>query len=367
MLGKALETFEQQTNRLLQELGRPASDRAPEAVVKDLAGELQGEELRLDKHRDATGEIEEERRAAEELRARLAALGARLDEAASDCGLEDRETLRHASDACIEREEVVVEKRENEAKLQANLERGGDAAVDFEGLDAADADALQTEAQRLSELEEEVQARSDALRVTLGGLRNQEADLGSELGVRARAAFEEVRSELESQVDRYTELWLARTVLTRVMETFVQENQPALLRRASELLLVLTEGDHTRVLADPARDGLFLESRDGTRRGPEELSTGTFQQLFLALRIAYVLIHAEQSEPLPVVMDDVLVNIDERRQRATLRALAEVGRSLQVIYLTCHASFAARARATIPDVHIVDLDKREENAHSSTA
>ncbi|MBN1192217.1 MAG: hypothetical protein JXA36_00780, partial [Coriobacteriia bacterium] len=44
----------------------------------------------------------------------------------------------------------------------------------------------------------------------------------------------------------------------------------------------------------------------------------------------------QNAEPLPVVMDDILVNFDDERGPLAVQALAEFARSRQVIVMTCH-------------------------------
>ena len=50
----------------------------------------------------------------------------------------------------------------------------------------------------------------------------------------------------------------------------------------------------------------------------DELSRGTGEQLYLALRFGLIEEFAGQAEPLPVVMDDILVNFDVERARRGL-------------------------------------------------
>ena len=70
-----------------------------------------------------------------------------------------------------------------------------------------------------------------------------------------------------------------------------------------------------------------METEGGEVRRPEELSRGTAEQLYLALRFGLIEEFARHAEPLPVVMDDILVNFDEARtERAgTRQRLALLG------------------------------------------
>ena len=69
----------------------------------------------------------------------------------------------------------------------------------------------------------------------------------------------------------------------------------------------------------------------------EALSRGTREQLFLSLRLALAACYARRGAPLPLVLDDVLVNFDIERAKAAaavLRDFAAAGH--QVLIFTCH-------------------------------
>ena len=75
----------------------------------------------------------------------------------------------------------------------------------------------------------------------------------------------------------------------------------------------------------------------------------------MAIRLAYVLHYCRQTEPLPIIMDDVLVNFDAERSRATLEALRDVSREVQVVFFTCHSFFVDLVRDVFPEVEPVRL------------
>jgi uncharacterized protein YhaN len=54
--------------------------------------------------------------------------------------------------------------------------------------------------------------------------------------------------------------------------------------------------------------------------------------------------YCEAAEPLPLVLDDVLVNFDAERARATLAVLGKFAARTQVVLLTCHAHLVELAR-----------------------
>lgn len=57
------------------------------------------------------------------------------------------------------------------------------------------------------------------------------------------------------------------------------------------------------------------------------MSKGTTDQLFLALRVAAVEHATAAGVRLPFLADDLFVNVDDDRARASFKALAELARS----------------------------------------
>ena len=99
---------------------------------------------------------------------------------------------------------------------------------------------------------------------------------------------------------------------------------------------------------------------DSIGKRPEQLSRGTAEQLFLALRFALVEEYCRNTESMPVLLDDVLVNFDPVRARAAAAAVIELSKRHQVIALTCHPDTvtmfqSAAKEAEIESPNVVDL------------
>jgi uncharacterized protein YhaN len=88
------------------------------------------------------------------------------------------------------------------------------------------------------------------------------------------------------------------------------------------------------------------------------MSTGTADQLYLALRIAAVEDYMGRSVPLPFVADDLFVHFDDRRTAAGFRVLAELARTTQVLVFTHHAHLVGIANDALgTDVSVIRLSQ----------
>jgi uncharacterized protein YhaN len=161
---------------------------------------------------------------------------------------------------------------------------------------------------------------------------------GAEAAAEAAQEAAEAMAEGKATVARYARLAMAEAVLMREMDRYRRENEAPVLRAASVWFERLTRGAYPGLATglDPRTDAPRLEavSSSGRHVPVEGLSDGTRDQLFLALRLATIEQSLDSSEPIPMVMDDVLVHFDSDRARATLEVLAEFGQRTQVLLFT---------------------------------
>ena len=158
---------------------------------------------------------------------------------------------------------------------------------------------------------------------------------GAEAAALAAQEAAEAMAEGKATVARYARLALAETVLNREMERYRRENEGPVLRGASEWFTRLTCAAYAGLTTglDPRNDQPRLEAlhTSGRHVPVEALSDGTRDQLFLALRLATIAQTLDSSEPIPLILDDVLVHFDGERAQATLEVLAEFAQRTQVL------------------------------------
>ena len=65
--------------------------------------------------------------------------------------------------------------------------------------------------------------------------------------------------------------------------------------------------------------------------------------------------YCRDNEPLPLVMDDVLVNFDDSRAAQTLDVLLKMAADMQIIFLTCHRQTAELIAARVPGMKTIEL------------
>lgn len=280
----------------------------------------------------------------------------------------ERTDLFAAAEADSEAEffEVVV-RAEKISQLDADLEqrtheidliRAGEDRDEFERLlvqtqpDILEAQRRELAAE-LHAAEEQKREADGAAAVALSELARLD---GSGEAAILTDELSRKRSHLAAEVDRYVPLVFAKHLLSEAVRRFERENQPEMVATVSRLMTQMTAGKYTEFdRTTGTTQGILVRRFDGVERTPDQLSSGTREQLYLAIRLAYVLHYCRQNEPLPIVMDDVLVNFDDGRVRQTLATLADVARSVQILFFTCHPHMVALAREVVPGLEPIDL------------
>lgn len=158
-----------------------------------------------------------------------------------------------------------------------------------------------------------------------------------EAPLRTAAELADLYARLESAVNQSAPPALADSLMTSARERFEQQHQPRLIADVERTFNRMTAGEYQEIVCSLNQNEtspLTVRHRSEQSKTPSQLSTGTAEQLYLAIRLAYVVGYARLSEPM--VMDDVLVNFDEQRARETLELLCELAETSQILFLTCH-------------------------------
>ena len=150
---------------------------------------------------------------------------------------------------------------------------------------------------------------------------------------------QDILARLEPDVQQYLRLRLASTVLREGIDRYRKKNEGPVLGRASDLFRRLTLGsfDALRIDFDDRGEQVLAGVRpDGKSILPTAMSEGTCDQLYLALRLASLETWLQRGEPMPFIVDDILVSFDNQRAAATLEVLAELSAQTQVIFFAHH-------------------------------
>ena len=161
---------------------------------------------------------------------------------------------------------------------------------------------------------------------------------------------EVIRQKLFDHISKWARYTFALQLLDEARHRFEVEKQPKILQDAGRFFSIITDGRYKKIVASTAGDDLEVIDSRGGRKKAVQLSRGTAEQLYLALRFGYILNYGLRSEPLPVIMDDILVNFDPERAENTVETIIELSKTHQVLFFTCHPETVGKFKAQLPEV-----------------
>ena len=148
---------------------------------------------------------------------------------------------------------------------------------------------------------------------------------------------EDRKSELDRQLARrleeYDALTIALEALGAANDQLRQRFSPALNQEAGELLAALTGGRWDRLILARDFSAHAAGKGEGLPRSALALSTGTAEQLYLAVRLAVCRLTVPDA---PIVLDDALAAFDDGRMELALALLKGLGKERQILLFSCH-------------------------------
>jgi uncharacterized protein YhaN len=288
---------------------------------------------------------QEKRRSAELERTAQEAALSRLCAAAGVSSIEKLPDLEEASARKREahkcllqlRRQIAAASSRSEEQLRKNLSGRDALAIDNERDHCRQDIALREQAQTAARQTEE-QAR-----------RALEAIDASDRAALAREAMESAAARYRSAIRPWARLKLAHALLQEALTRFRERAQAPMVTAASAYFSLITGGLYERLITDETVDTPLLCAvrSGGVRIRIEEMSEGTADQLYLALRLAALEVRRASHPQMPLVLDDALITSDDERAANILRALARFAEGGQVMIFTHHRHLLDVARAAL--------------------
>ncbi len=148
------------------------------------------------------------------------------------------------------------------------------------------------------------------------------------------------REQLSDAMKRWAKLVFCRHLLSQAQGIYERERQPQVIREADRFLKTMTNQRYGLLLPIGDRN-VQLEDTTLTRTEEPTWSSGLADQVYLAVRLGLAREFGRHSEPLPVVLDDVLLKFDPIRQLGAARVILEFARDQQVLLFSCHPEVRA--------------------------
>ncbi|MBG9981707.1 AAA family ATPase [Aerococcaceae bacterium DSM 111020] len=193
--------------------------------------------------------------------------------------------------------------------------------------------------QQLTEDYQKIRLELENIRKELEPHRSRRADLTAE--VRRMERDGTVQLLTQSLADKETEIrdlilsWgkkrMGMAMLYQTLRKGLDNPLPEMTQHATEIFDKLSYGRYKQVKIN--KKNIRVVHHSDIIFEPYELSQGTLEQLYVALRLAFI-ISAKELVKMPIIIDDAFVNFDEMRKMSMYRVLEELSTIMQVLYFT---------------------------------
>ena len=193
----------------------------------------------------------------------------------------------------------------------------------------------ETKLEEIDALRSELDTERGSIRTTLDGLASEEDSS------RLRLERHRLSEELQGHARDWAVRAIAESLIRQAQSKFEQERQPDVIRHAERFFRAVTDGTYQTVFSPLGSSEINVMDAAGNVRTPQQLSRGTREQLFLALRFGLILEMGQHSERLPVIVDEALVNFDPTRGTTAAGSFIDLSETNQVLVFTCHPQIVA--------------------------
>lgn len=212
-------------------------------------------------------------------------------------------------------------------------------------LAAATSQDIDEEAARLKAREAELSGELTEATHRVGGLDSQIRSLENDEKLGELLLERQVLAQkLQGAVKRWTAMVVCKHLLEQARGVYERERQPQVVQDASGYLATMTGGRYS-IVCPVGENSVVLEDASRKRKGEIAWSGGLADQAYLSVRLGLAKAFCVGTEPLPVILDEVLVKFDPTRQENVGRLLVEYAKTRQVLLFTCHPEVVDRVLA----------------------
>jgi len=332
----AIDAVNNLLNQVVDSLGKTKISDDVVASIEILTQQLSTAKTTKSKKEGLEEEIERRRQKIRSNRESLDQAKQELQEYVSSSGANDETDFRLKYQVFRKREDLKKTVEQCRTTIQSAVGIGeyyDNFIASIAATDpAAVAAALEIKERRLKGLKIE---RDDKIR-KIGELQARLDDLSAK-------DLAEEQTELEirkQQLCDYSADWvrsqIALFALAKAISKYENTRQPEVIKAAADVFDKITNHTYSMIIKPTETNELVIQDRSAKRKTIREMSRGTREQLYFAMRLGLIRVYETESEPMPITMDDILVNFDDDRGPAAIKGLIEFSNSRQVIVLTCH-------------------------------
>lgn len=302
------------------------------------------------------GQIEKKKKFLEDAQETIQIAQKRLEALCQQAGCNDYLELEAIE---IRSQEFQALRQEVAVLEEQILEQSAGAALDefIREASTVDADSIPGQIEEIYQQLEQLDGELSELDETIVQERIELAKMdGNAKAAEEAEKAQEILAKMRDDVEHYMRLRLGWLILHREIERYREENQGELVARAADLFKTLTIDSFASLIVDyNDKDEPILQGvrPSGKRVGVDGMSDGTVDPLYLALRLATLEKYLETHEPMPFIVDDILIKLDDHRAEATIEVLYGLSQRTQVVFFTHHQRLVELAQKLGSDGNVI--------------
>ncbi|MGF3112440.1 AAA family ATPase [Facklamia sp. P13055] len=162
--------------------------------------------------------------------------------------------------------------------------------------------------------------------------------------------LEDKKAEIIKYVQEWSKKKIAVDLIYQTLRQGMDSPIPEMNKMANEIFSKLTYGRYDQIKLN--KTGIKVKQFSDVLFSPHELSQGTLEQLYVALRLAFI-VNASSMVSMPIIIDDAFVNFDEIRKASMYKVLETISQNHQVLFFT----FDQMAADTLAIDSMINLDE----------
>ena len=339
-IGRDAEKFSENVLNLVKHITEDLAELSAEQAAAELNAKLKSALAAKTQQEGFEKQKKQEEEQLKAARNKISEINSQLEIMCEEAGCSNSEEFPDAEARSKHRQKTERELKDLEDQLH-KLSAGATIEEFIADARTIDPDDIESQVNRLNDAIEQQTKEKSELDQTIGSERTELSKMdGSALAADLAVEGQMLLARLETNVQQYAKLRIASAILKQSIERFREKNQGPVLIRANKLFADLTLGSFEGIRAEFDQHGnaILVGVRPGGKEivEVERMSDGTTDQLYLALRLASLETYLEKNEPIPFIVDDILIRFDDERAAATLKILGQLSNQTQIIFFTHH-------------------------------
>jgi len=252
-------------------------------------------------------------------------------------GAKSKEDLTQKALLLQRRNELKEIISNSEKTIQSTIGRGKNYEKFIKAISKINLDKLRVQlVDTIDKIDKSKEKRKDYYQV-LGELGTKIEDVSSSKDhLMMKNELEIQKARLQDAYSNWVKSQIALIILDSAISKYEETRQPKVIKEASKYFSLITNRRYPKIVKPAEGDELLIQSPNKDFINVSQMSRGTKEQLYFAMRLGLIEEYEKSSESLPIILDDILVDFDDERGPLAIEVVKNFSKNRQVLVFTCH-------------------------------